>query len=151
MTTSRADELRYIPVIVDLGLTFAYLERQVGEYQVDLGIVVKELLKDLFERKPGRFGLHTGPIGAFIACARSLTAREQSRVEEVLHEALIFLVNDLTGVLPQLDGNSHDQHYAYHGDRYLHYYQPVLREQCSLELYASALDARAVHHFTQAN
>lgn len=150
MITSNAEELRYVPVVIDLGLTFTYMERQLGEFQVDLGIVIKELLRELFERKPGRFGLHEGAMGAFIACARTLTAREQARVEEVLNDALTFLVNDLTGVLPHLDGNANEKHYAYHGDRYLHFYQPVLRERHP-ELYAKGLDARAVHHFTQEN
>ena len=135
----------FIPTLISLYEAHHHLEHSFGDIGVDWSLVLREILKDIFGQPPGQYGhAGEGAHGVFmISCPENfhMSDFDSSRI---IHEASVFVVDALSGVLPHLQENG-DHHYFKYIDRHdVMVYVPVPEEQISRELRLKAVPLEAV-------
>lgn len=140
-------EVRYLRIIIDLSSVWGFLQQSLGEYQIDLSVVIGELLKDIFEKPSGYYGKHGRGIEASIyAQAVVLSAKQKAEIEHYITEAQTRLLDELEPFVVDGNGSHIEYYYLYGGDQFVSYYRPVQAHEVTPEQFSLAIDKNAMRY-----
>jgi hypothetical protein len=143
------NKFMYLPVLLTTHEVMAHIRDVLPTEGIDLNVVIKAMLDKVFHNHLGRYGKWLGPLGAYRIQAPEVLPMSDFDVDMHLHEAEVFLIDTITGVLPRIPMEMSYYLYLYPGGEdqtNLIVYVPMDKAECPEGLRHKLVPSAAVHY-----